>query len=450
MKRLHAVPTLFFFALMLVFVRFLPAQELKVRMAYFPNVTHAQALVGAQRGDFAEALEGRGELVLLPVNAGPTVIEGLFAGEIDIAYVGPSPTLNGHIKARGEVVRLVSGSAFNGVVILGNKGLGITKLEQLRGGRVATPQLGNTQDLAARFFLKEQGFDLGTEIGQTRVIPVANPDVETLFARGDLEGAWIPEPWGSRLVARGLANQIAFEHDFWPAGRFALTGIVVRRAFLDQHPDIVRAILAAHIRITAEMQRDPAGFVGPINDEIFRITKKRLEEEVIRLSLENVVLDVQPDTDTYQRYLRIGQELGHLDRDAVPLDALYDFRILRELLDDAGEELNTAAAATAGAAPREVRQTEFLLSAATALLLLSVSVGLHLGWFPAIGGIVWSRRLLPVLFLVFLAFGWQAIAALQLFPSYLFPGPLAVVSSIWELLRDGTLWTSFSSSATRG
>ncbi|MCY3021070.1 MAG: PhnD/SsuA/transferrin family substrate-binding protein, partial [Planctomycetota bacterium] len=158
-----------------------PAQ---VRLGYFANVTHAQALIGVSRGDFQKAL-GNVPLKTMTFNAGPSAVEAMFAEELDITYIGPSPALNAYVKSRGQAVRIVSGVAANGVVIVARKDSGIGKLEDLTGKRIATPQLGNTQDVSARHFitgvlkqpLKEKG-------GTTEIQPIANAEQLGLFRSG--------------------------------------------------------------------------------------------------------------------------------------------------------------------------------------------------------------------------------------------------------------------------
>ena len=216
------------------------ADENVVRLGYFPNVTHAQAVIGVQRGDFQKAIGPDVKLETSTYNAGPSVIEAVFAGHLDIAYVGPSPIINGFIQSKGEEVRVIAGAAFNGVLIVGNKQRNFTKLEDLKGKTIASPQLGNTQDISAKDFvvsyLKTELKDRG---GDTEVTPISNPDIENLFAKNQLDAAWVPEPWGSRLISKGLANLIAEEKDLWPAKKFALTNVIVRKEFLDKHPDLV-------------------------------------------------------------------------------------------------------------------------------------------------------------------------------------------------------------------
>lgn len=392
-----------------------------VRIGYFPNVTHAQALVGMQRGDFAKAL-APATVEGLPFNAGPSVIEAIFAGQIDIAYIGPSPTLNGYIKTKGEEVRLISGSATNGVVIVGNSKMGIDSMEKLRGARVATPQLANTQDIAAKYFLPEKfGFTMGINPGETQVIPIANPDVEILFEKQQLEAAWIPEPWASRLIEKGLGNAIAFEQDFWENKSFTLTGVIARKGFLEEHPDLVRQFLVAHEQLTKELAANPNEFIAPINAEIQRLTGKTLPESVLRNALSHVGFSTDPDRATYDGYLAMGQKLGFLPGEAVSLDNLFSF-----VSNSQNEQ------------PTLQVQTQWGVAIVSLVLALSLLAG---SWY--------SEKGVQVLFVSGLISFWQFASALELVPRYLLPGPLDVLTSFWGLIQNGTLVHSIFESLSR-
>jgi NitT/TauT family transport system substrate-binding protein len=282
-----------------------------VNLGYFPNVTHAQALVGIQRGDFAKALGADVQLKTVPFNAGPSVIEAIYAGHIDIAYVGPSPTINGFLKSEGKEVRLVAGAAENGIVIVGSKKRGITTLEQLKGKKIATPQMANTQDISAKHYIVSKlGSKLGRREGETEVIPVANPDILNLFAKDQLDAAWIPEPWAARMEEDGLVVVIAEEKDLWEGGKFTLTSIIAREDFLKKHPKLVEDFLTAHIAITRELAEDSAKFVPQINAQIEKVTGKKLPESVLAKSLSRCGFTVELDPVSYERFFVKGKELG--------------------------------------------------------------------------------------------------------------------------------------------
>ncbi|MCX7718529.1 MAG: ABC transporter substrate-binding protein [Candidatus Sumerlaeaceae bacterium] len=304
-----------------------------LRLGYFPNVSHAQALLGVARGDFARALGDGTELQTSVFNAGPSVIEALYANRLDIAYIGPAPAINGFIRSRGEEVRVIAGAVENGVLIVANKNRNIPSLEALRGKTIAVPQIGNTQDISARAFvietLKTRLKDNG---GDTQVIPIPNPDIETLMSKDQLDAAWVPEPWGSRLVASGLGTVVAHERDLWPEKRFSLTCVIARRKFLEENPELVRRFLEAHVALTRDLQADRQQYAHTINEQLKRLTGKTLADEVIAGALRNVEFSVEPDVRTFDTYFSKGRLLGIFPGDTLDTGKLIDRQPLDAVL----------------------------------------------------------------------------------------------------------------------
>lgn len=313
------------------------AAEKSVRLGYFPNVTHAQALIGVQRGDFRKALGDGIKLETSTYNAGPSVIEALFAGHLDIAYIGPSPTINGFVQSRGKEVRVIAGSAANGVLVVGSKKRGITSLAQLKGKRIATPQLGNTQDISAKHYVvSELKSSLKERGGETEVIPMANPDIEILFAKDQLDAAWVPEPWGTRLAAKGLVNIVAEEKDLWAEKEFVLTNVIARRDFLEKNPDLVKKFLEAHVKITRELEADPNQFVTIVQSEIERLTKAKIEAAVIEGSFKHVKFTTNPSPTSFQKFFEYGKDLKLIRATDLDLKQLIDTRLLSQVAGNEG------------------------------------------------------------------------------------------------------------------
>src|SRR5438552_7525593 len=207
----------------------------QIRIGYFANVTHAQAVLGVASGDVAKAVAPV-KVSTKVFNAGPSLIEALFADEIEIGYVGPGPALSAHARSKGQGIRVISGAAANGVLIVARKDAGINSLADLKGKKLATPQHGNTQDISARHYLI-------AELKQSdanNVIAVANSEQAGMMDRGQIDAAWAPEPWGSRLISETGAKLIAEEKDLWPEKQFSLTVVVTTPEFLAQHPDAVK------------------------------------------------------------------------------------------------------------------------------------------------------------------------------------------------------------------
>jgi NitT/TauT family transport system substrate-binding protein len=301
-----------------------PAAE--VRLGYFGNVTHAQAALGVASGDFANAV-APAKFSTKVFNAGPSLIEALFSGNIDIGYVGPGPALSAHEKSRGEGIRVVAGAAANGVIIVARKDSGITSLKDLAGKRIATPQAGNTQDIAARrFLLKELG-----QSDANNIVAIANAEQQGMMSRGEIDAAWSPEPWGSRLIIENGAQLVAREHEaLWPSKQFVLTAVVTTPQFLAKHPETVKKILGVHATWTQRLRENPAAYTSQLGDALFALSGKRLPPGVLDASLENVQFTVDPLEETFLTMGQWAYDVGYAK--APPkLDGLIDTTLLQQV-----------------------------------------------------------------------------------------------------------------------
>ena len=168
-----------------------------LRIGYFPNINHAQAVIGLGNGDFQKALGNSITVQPFLFNAGPSAIEALLAKRVDVTYVGPNPAINGYVVSDGKDLRIISGAASGGAVFVVRNDSGIKSPKDFAGKKFASPQLGNTQDIALRKYLLDNGYKTTDNGGNVTVTPVANPDILTLFLKKQLDGAWVPEPWGA-------------------------------------------------------------------------------------------------------------------------------------------------------------------------------------------------------------------------------------------------------------
>src|SRR5882672_2360106 len=252
----------------------------KIRVGYFPNITHAQALVGLANGTFQKVLGPQVVIETKVFNAGPSAIEALFAGAIDLTYIGPGPAINGYVRSGGSV-RIVSGACSGGAALIVREGVVVASAQDLRGKKIATPQLGNTQDIAARLYLKKNGLSPVENGGDVQLLPIANPDQLTLFLQKRLDAAWAPEPWSTRLVQEGHGRVFLDERDLWPKGRFATTVVLVNKKFLQEHPDLVKKWLTGHVQVTRWIQNHSAEARVVTGREIQKITTKALPDPVL-------------------------------------------------------------------------------------------------------------------------------------------------------------------------
>jgi NitT/TauT family transport system substrate-binding protein len=301
------------------------AARREVRLGYFPNLTHAQAVLGASSGEFEQAV-APAVFTTRTFNAGSSLIEALFAREIDVGYVGPAPALNAHLRSRGRGIRVVAGAASNGVVIVVRSGAGIETLEDLKGKRIATPQLGNTQDLSARHYLIKQ---LGQE-NANNVLPVPNAETISLMARGRIDAAWTVEPWAARLVAEAEGVVLAEERDLWPSGDVGLTVIVTTPEFIEREPELLGRILHIHAMWTERLAADPNSHLPQLAAALEQLTGKRLPDDVLQPAISRLRFGIEPPIESLETFARWSAELG-FSRSIANVDSLLDMAPLERL-----------------------------------------------------------------------------------------------------------------------
>ncbi|HEY9425464.1 MAG TPA: ABC transporter substrate-binding protein [Microterricola sp.] len=314
-----------------------PVAEL--RLGYFDNVTHAPALVGLEKGFFEDEL-GDTKLTTQIFSAGPATIEALSAGAIDAAYIGPNPAVNSFVASGGQSLRIVAGAASGGAALVVRTG--IDSPADLAGTTLATPQLGNTQDVALRTWLAAQGFETSTTGGgDVAITPTENAQTLALFQSGQIDGAWLPEPWVSRLVLEAGAQVLVDEASLWEDGAFPTTVLAVRADFLAEHPDAVEELLAGHARSVAWLNENPTEAGAVINAKLAADTGKALPDAVIGRALEYVGFTTDPLATTFPVLLKAGVEAGTAKEGEI--NGLFDLTALNAVLSETG-----AAPVTAG------------------------------------------------------------------------------------------------------
>jgi NitT/TauT family transport system substrate-binding protein len=305
-----------------------------LRLGYFPNFTHAPALIGVHDGIFQEHL-GDIRLETTTFNAGGEAIEALFAGAVDATFVGPNPTINGFAQSGGAALRVVSGAAANGAFLVVREG--IDSAQDLVGKTLATPQLGNTQDVALRFWLREQGYETTDEGGgDVSITPMSSGDTLNAFASGAIDGGWLPEPWASRLVAEAGAHVLVDETDLWEGGRFVTTQLIVSTDFLDENPMLVERLIAGERDVLDLIESDPEQAQSIVNDAIGALTGDEIDPDLLAAAWENVEFTVDPVAESLLAGAEHAEAVGLLE--PVELDGLYDLDALNRLLEQDGEE----------------------------------------------------------------------------------------------------------------
>ncbi|MBE7699441.1 ABC transporter substrate-binding protein [Oerskovia sp. Sa1BUA8] len=314
-----------------------PAEEL--RLGYFANVTHAPALVGVAGGQFEEAL-GDTTLSTQVFNAGPAAIEALNAGAIDATFIGPNPAINNFVKSGGEAVRIVAGSTSGGAQLVVREG--IDTAADLKGTKIASPQLGGTQDVALRAWLTENGLENDIQGGgDVAVTPTENAQTLTLFQNGELDGGWLPEPWASRLVLDAGAHVLVDEKDLWDDGEFLTTHLIVRTDFLEEHPETVEALLRGEVAAIDWIGANPDDAKTLVNGEIEKIAGKPLSDAVLDRAFTNITFTTDPLAGTLNTLLEDGVTAGTTTE--ADLNGIYDLSLLNKVLKEAGQPTVSAA-----------------------------------------------------------------------------------------------------------
>jgi len=306
-----------------------------IRLGYFGNVTHAPALVGLEAGVFKDTLPKEVTIEETVFNAGPSAIEALFADAIDISYIGPNPAINGWAQSSGQALHIIAGSTSGGAGLVVKPE--ITAVDDLRGKALATPQLGNTQDVAARYWLKEQGFATDENGGgDVSVTPIDNSEVAAAFDDGTVEAAWAVEPRYSDLILKHGAVEFLNERELWDGGEFVTTHIIVSKAFLDEQPALVKAFLEGHVAALDYIEANPEEAQTASNDRIEALTDKRLDDAVIAAAFENLNFTADPIAASLQGSKDHAVEIGLLEE--VDLKGIYALDALNQVLADRGDD----------------------------------------------------------------------------------------------------------------
>ncbi len=309
-----------------------------VRVGYFPNVTHAQALVGRAGGQFEKALGPGVQIEWKAFNAGPSAIEALFANAIDLTYVGPNPTVTGYVRSQGAAVRVIAGAASGGASLVVRQGAGIQKAADFHGKKIATPQQGNSQDIALRAWLRANGLKTREKGGDVQIMPITNADQFTLFLKGQLDAAWAPEPWAARLVHEAGGKIFLDERDLWPNREFVITNLVVSPKFLKEHSDVVKNFLRAHVDLTDWINKNAAQAKQIMNQQLQKEVGKPLAPEVLDDAFSRMTVTYDPIRSSLAKSTQQAFEEGFLGKTQPDISGLYDLTLLNEVLRDRKEK----------------------------------------------------------------------------------------------------------------
>ena len=311
-------------------------QSKTLRIGYFPNINHAQAVIGLGRGDFQTALGDNVEVTTQIFNAGPSAIEALFANQIDVTYIGPNPAINGYVQSNGEALRIISGAASGGAVFVVRNDSGINSSQDLANKKFSSPQLGNTQDVALRKYLLDNGYKTKENGGNVEVIPAKTADIVSLMIKKDIDGAWVPEPWGAKLIKEANAKVLVDEHDLWPNGQFITAHIIARTDYIEKNPDVIKKLLDAHIDITIWINDNGEEALQIFNAELNKLMGQTIPEDEFREGISRIELTYDPVKESLFKSANDAFDIGFLGKARPDLSEIYDVKILNDVLKERG------------------------------------------------------------------------------------------------------------------
>jgi len=308
-----------------------PTKNDVLRLGYFPNINHAQAVIGVGNGDFQNAL-GDVKIESQVFNAGPAAVEALFANRIDVAYVGPNPAINGYIKSNGQGLKIIAGVSSGGAVFVIRNDSGITDVHDFAGKKFASPQLGNTQDVALRSYLLKNGYKTTENGGNITILPAKTSDIVTMMSKKDIDGAWVPEPWGTILVKKTNGKILLDERDLWPNGKFATALIVARTDYLNSHPDVIQKLLEAHVKETVWINNNKDESIKDFNIQLQNLTGQTIPNDVISNAFTRMDITYDPVKSSVSKSAEDAFDLGFLGDKQPDLSNIFDLSILNKVL----------------------------------------------------------------------------------------------------------------------
>ncbi|MBW8825198.1 MAG: ABC transporter substrate-binding protein [Acidobacteria bacterium] len=303
------------------------SKPVTVRLGYFANITHAPAIVGIEGGLFQDALGADG-LKTFAFNAGPEASEALLSGAIDATFIGPNPSINAYAKSKA--VRIIAGATSGGASFVTRSG--ITKDSDLKGKTFSTPQLGNTQDVALRYYLERHGLSADTSGGgDVHIRPQQNSSTLDQFKAGQIDGAWVPEPWATRLVVEGGGHVFVDEATQWPGGRFVTTNLLVRADFLAKHPAAVERLLRGELDAIRLITSKPAKAKQLVGAGIVKITGKNITAEETDRAWSRMTFTADPIAASLRGSAKHAADVELLPADT-SIKGIYDLRLLNKVL----------------------------------------------------------------------------------------------------------------------
>ena len=301
------------------------SNENKIRIAYFPNIGHAIPIVGMEKGFFESNVGNNTKIETRVFDSGPQAIESLFANSIDLAYVGPGPAINGFLNSENHNVKILAGAASGGASFIVHPESEINFASDFVGKKIAAPQIGNTQDVSLRHYLSEHGLKTADKGGSVIVYNIPNPDIYTLFVKGDIDGAWVAEPWATILETELNGNRLFHEEELWPNQEFASVLLIANADYVEKHPGLISNFLDSHYQTVSWINQNPVDTRIVFNDFLNSHLGQSLSDDVVDVALSNLVITGDPLRDSIHSFAEKADALGYLGRNGYDLSGIFHY-----------------------------------------------------------------------------------------------------------------------------
>jgi len=308
--------------------------ENKIRIAYFPNIGHAIPIVGIEKGFFEESIGDQAKIETRVFDSGPQAIESLFANSIDVAYVGPGPAINGFLNSENHNVKILAGAASGGASFIVHPNSEINSVSDFAGKKIAAPQIGNTQDVSLRNYLSENGLKPAEKGGSVIVYNISNPDIYTLFVKGDIDGAWVAEPWATILETELGGKRLFHEEELWPNNEFASVLLIGNVNYIEKNPTIIANFLQSHHETVTWINTNPVETRIIFNDFLNSYLGQSLSDDVVDIALSNLVITADPLPDSVFSFAERADALGYLGRNGYDLSEIFLYYDINSLVEE--------------------------------------------------------------------------------------------------------------------
>ena len=297
--------------------------ESTIRIAYFPNIGHAVPIVGMEKGFFEESIGDQVKIETRVFDSGPQVIESLFANSIDVAYVGPGPAINGFLNSENRNVNILAGAASGGASFIVHPDSEINSVSDFAGKKIAAPQIGNTQDVSLRHYLSENGLRPAEKGGSVIVYNIPNPDTYTLFVKGEIDGAWVAEPWATILETELDGKRLFHEEELWHENQFASVLLIANSDYIKKNPQIISDFLSSHHKTVTWINQNPIDARITFNGFLDSYLGQSLSDEVVDVALSNIEITSDPLHESVYSFAEKADALGYLGRNGYNLSGIF-------------------------------------------------------------------------------------------------------------------------------